>query len=549
MLNENRIINWEYLILLAAIAINFSGLFIPILGPDGDLYASIAKTMVQKNDFINLYYIDGTDWLDKPHFPFWITALSFKIFGINTFSYKLPAILFLLLGAFYTYKFALKAYNKRIAIWSAIILLTAEHIIISNNDVRAEPYLTGLIIAATYYFYQSTFNKKIYVVLLGSLFAAAAIMTKGIFVIIPIGGAIAGGLAISRNWGQLFNFRWILAAILIFIFITPEVYCLWYQFDAHPEKVVFGRTNVSGIKFFFWDSQFGRFTNQGPIKGHGDHLFFLHTILWAFLPWCLLFYAAVFLHCIKAFLRNKQLEYFTLSGGLITLLLFSLSSFQLPHYTNIIFPFFAIITASFVFNIKQNVTLKRWRNIQFFIIILLIIATALLNYFYFSSDWLCWSLCFIPGIVIIFLLFKQRFSNAIKIILASAVISVSVNGYLNNAFYPSLLKYQSGSEVAMFLNDNYKNKPITVFINGFSFDINFYLNAPAIIADSSKIASSNFKSGDLILIDKDKLSIVKARFRFIKSFPNFKISELNAEFLNKKTRNNALKDRFVIEIV
>lgn len=549
MLNENRVTNWEYLILIAAIAVNFSGLFIPILGPDGDLYASIAKTMAQKNDFINLYYVDGTDWLDKPHFPFWITALSFKIFGIHTFSYKLPAILFILLGAFYTYKFALKAYNKRIAIWSAIILLTAEHIIISNNDVRAEPYLTGLIIAATYYFYQSIFNKKIYAILLGALFTAAAIVTKGIFVIFPIGGAIAGGLALSRNWEQLFNFRWILAAILILIFITPELYCLWYQFDAHPEKVVFGRTNVSGIKFFFWDSQFGRFTNQGPIKGHGDYLFFLHTILWAFLPWCLLFYAALFSRCIKAFLRNNQFEYFTLSGALITLILFSLSSFQLPHYTNIIFPFFAIITASYIFNVKQNIALKRWMNVQSFIITLFIIATALLNYFYVFFDWWCWSICTIPGIVIILLVLNQRFSNAIKIILASAIISVSVNAYLNNAFYPSLLKYQSGSEAAMFLNENYKGKPVTVFINGFNFDINFYLNAPAIIADSSKIVSSNFKSGDLILIDKDKLPFIKAQFKIVKAFSNFKISELNAEFLNKKTRSNTLKDRFIIEIV
>jgi hypothetical protein len=77
--------------------------------------------------------------------------------------------------------------------------------------------------------------------------------------------------------------------VLILLFITPELYSLYTQFDIHPEKVVFGRTNVSGLKFFFWDSQFGRFFNTGPIKGNGEPTFFLHTTLWPFYPGLLFF--------------------------------------------------------------------------------------------------------------------------------------------------------------------------------------------------------------------------------------------------------------------
>src|ERR1700753_3165216 len=92
--------NWLYLFIGMAVLVNFSGLFVPIIGPDGTLYASIAKTMVLHHDYINLYAF-GTDWLDKPHFPFWVTALFFKLFGIGTWQYKLPGILFLLMGAYY----------------------------------------------------------------------------------------------------------------------------------------------------------------------------------------------------------------------------------------------------------------------------------------------------------------------------------------------------------------------------------------------------------------------------------------------------------------
>ena len=82
-------------------------------------------------------------------------------------------------------------------------------------------------------------------------FTACAVMTKGVFTLIPIAGAVAGELIIKQNWKQFFHWRWIIALILVAIFISPELYALWYQFDTHPEKTLFGNTHVSGIKFFY----------------------------------------------------------------------------------------------------------------------------------------------------------------------------------------------------------------------------------------------------------------------------------------------------------
>lgn len=286
----HRILYW---LVGLAVFTSFSGLFVPLMDPDAGVYASISKTMAQQGDYVNLYF-QQTDWLDKPHFPFWVTAVFFKIFGYHTWSYKLPGILFMLMGAYYTYLFAKKYYTKTIALWSSLILLTALHIIISNNDVRAEPFLTGLIIASVYHFSNALNKKPGWQLVVACFFAGCAVMTKGIFTLIPIGGAVAGELIIKKDWKQLFHWRWILAAILIGIFILPELYCLRKQFDEHPEKTILGSDHVSGIKFFLWDSQFGRFFNTGPIKGKGDKLFFLHTLLWAFLPWALLMYGALF---------------------------------------------------------------------------------------------------------------------------------------------------------------------------------------------------------------------------------------------------------------
>ena len=73
---------WFYGLVTVGVLLNATGLFPPILEPDGALYANITKVMAQSGDFVNLYAV-GTDWLDKPHFPFWVTAVSFRIFGIN----------------------------------------------------------------------------------------------------------------------------------------------------------------------------------------------------------------------------------------------------------------------------------------------------------------------------------------------------------------------------------------------------------------------------------------------------------------------------------
>ncbi|HMK71172.1 MAG TPA: glycosyltransferase family 39 protein, partial [Xanthobacteraceae bacterium] len=202
---------WLYAVLGLAAITNTTGLFATILDSDTSFYAVVAKTMVQHHDLVNLV-VDGTDWLDKPHLPFWLTAVSFEIFGFSTWAYKLPGVIVVLVGAFYTYAFAGLFYQRTVAVAAAIMLLSAENTIISSSDVRAEAYLIGFIIAAVYHFHQAGRLPSRAHLVTGSLFAAAAVMTKGIFVLVPIGGAIAGGYLLSGQWRQAFHVRWIAAA-------------------------------------------------------------------------------------------------------------------------------------------------------------------------------------------------------------------------------------------------------------------------------------------------------------------------------------------------
>ncbi|MBE9585235.1 glycosyltransferase family 39 protein [Mucilaginibacter sp. JRF] len=533
---------WLYLFLGLAVAINFSGLFVPLMNPDATLYATIAKTMVLRNDYVNIY-VRGTDWLDKPHFPFWAAAFFFKIFGINTWAYKLSGIVFMLMGALYTWLFAKSLYNKQVAIWSVLILLTAQHIVLSDNDVRAEPYLTGLIIAATYHFYRSYTKPSFWHLLIACLFAGCAVMTKGIFALITIGGAIAGHLIITKQWKQLFNLRWLLAAVLVFVFMLPEVYCLYQQFDAHPEKIVFGQQGVSGIKFFFWDSQFGRFFNTGPIKGSGDPSFFVHTTLWAFLPWSLLLFAAIFQFIKKGSKNARSTEWFNLCGAMLTFLMFSASKFQLPHYINIVFPYFAIITAQYVCGIQSAKSKKAINITQWIVVALLLIVLVALQYFYQPSinNALVVTLVLTLMLTLLLVYVNKGAEWQERVGYRGIIACIIVNLYLNWVFYPDVLKYQAGSEAGMYVSEQKlpANIPLLQSGDDVNFAMEFYLDRPmnTIPADgSAKLPTDSF----MLYAPADALTgILNGRkAKTLKIFERYAITRLKPAFLNKATRSN-----------
>jgi len=345
------------------------------------------------------------------------------------------------------------------------------------------------------------------------------------------------------EWKEFINYRWYLFILLILIFILPELYCLYVQFDMHPEKIVFGTTNVSGIKFFFWDSQFGRFFNTGPIKGRGHTLFFFHTLLWAFLPWSVLLYCAM-ARRFKSLVQKDVLtnEWFSFAGAMLTFILFSLSRFQLPHYMNIVFPFFAIITANYLFTVT-NKTFNYLKTIQNVVLLLLCIGVVAL--YIFCSDKINWVLLttIIIGFVLAFALPVALISNAKeRIVVRTVLTAIILNLYLNLNFYPSLLTYQSGSEAAFFANKNYKDLPV-VEINSYCWPLQFYLNNDVHMVDISKM---NLPPRPyLIYIATPDINLLKSKgiqYSAIKQFDDFKVSQLSLNFLNKNKRINSLSE-------
>ena len=488
----NNFLRW---LIALAVVIGSLGLFSPVLNSnDAYFYAVISKTMVTSHNWVDLYYA-GQDWLDKPHLPFWLTALSFKLFGVSTFAYVLPGFIFNLIGALYTYKLAKLFYDETTGLVAALIYVTSLHLMLSAMDVRAEAYLLGEIMPACYYWLVYDRSSQIKALLLASLFTGLALMTKGLFVVITIFSGLVASWIYARHYWRIISPKWLLAYGLSLAWALPEFVCLYLQFDAHPEKIVFGHTQVSGLAWFFWGSQFGRFFNSGPIVNtHGNPFFFVHTFLWSFLPWSLVFILALYtiLRNFKQQMADKQsvLIYLQISFWM-TFILFSATKFQLDHYTNIIMPFAAILCANYLLT---QVNLRNLARFQLGIAILLSVLTLGLIAFIFKFSY--YSLFALLPLLLMVGIFKysNQQSNLQRCLIwpslainCAFIFIMLVNGVIYQ-------RYDVGYNVAQTLNSVPNKLPIYVLgLNGMVNNLDFQSNHPVYPINSlTEIQAKNY---------------------------------------------------------
>lgn len=526
------------------------GILIPIMEIDGAIYANISMIMHDTGNYRDIIY-NNADWLDKPHFQFWITALFYKIFGVGTLGYKMPALLFSLLAVWYTFLFGRKYYSNMHGSIAVLILVISQHFILSNHDVRAEPYLTGLTIFSLYYFASWLKDKSFTQLVLGSLGLGLLLMTKGLYTIIPVVTAIGLTLFYNKQWKEIFHWQWLMAGFLTLIFTMPTLYSYYVQFDMHPEKVIFGKTGVSGISFFFWDSQWGRFTNTGPIQGAGDPTFFLHTLLWAFAPWAFLAYFALYNKTKKLIKGTDKRENYTYFGFIVIFIIFSASKFQLPHYLVPIFPMLAILTSDTLISYCKNQKfLQTFYYFHLLSIILIFLIIPFLQVVFFDKAPTADTFIFVALCIAIIVFIYAGQNNKMKRIIFPVALSVlSVNYYLNRNFYPELLHYQSESEAAFYIKKHQLpvNEVVTYDNNQIIMDVYLHHLVPQYQID---LPNQEVLQNKYVFISKRGLEALdksNINWELLETFDDFHVTTLNPEFLNKRTRKGTLEKYYLVK--
>jgi 4-amino-4-deoxy-L-arabinose transferase-like glycosyltransferase len=137
------------------LAIFFASLFAPPLLDDADAtHANAARSMLLTGDWVTLH-VNGIRYLEKAPLPYWLAALSFRLFGINTFAAHLPGAIAVLLLALLGYHWGRRAFCDRTGLYTGIAILTSAGVFLFTRILIPEVLLSLFLAAALYSFLRS----------------------------------------------------------------------------------------------------------------------------------------------------------------------------------------------------------------------------------------------------------------------------------------------------------------------------------------------------------------------------------------------------------
>ena len=548
------ITNTRYWFLLALIVLVYvAGMFVTLFENDSAQFAVMAMRMVQENDFLSLFK-GPEEYLDKPHMHFWLAALSFKVFGIYDWAYRIPGILTTFLGAYSCFGLGRLLYNQDVGKFAALIFLTCQTIVLGAIDVRTDAVLTGFTILSIWQLVRYVEKNSLGSLLLGAFAGGIAFSTKGQIALLVIGLCLLCHLTYTRKWNRLLNWRVLLALVVFAITVTPMLYAYYQQFDLHPEKVIRGKDQRSGIFFIFWEQSFERLSGEGVGKNSSDYFFFFHTFLWVFLPWTILAIVGYWWRA-KAFVKmkfayHKNFEFITLGGITLIFFIISFAQFKLPHYMNIMMPLFSVLTASYVHSLHQYTkekAIKGLLGIQYFILAVVFIFSLLVCFHVFKFQQPAGYVVLIATLLVITYFCLKLDPPYVRLITLSVYASLLLNGVMNLHFYPALLNYQGGSNMARVVEEQGINPDaIYKFTDRHTWALDFYTKHPVKIEPLKQLKDR--KDIWVYVNDVELQQLGEAGIPWTKkvTVDQFRITRLQLKFLNPSTRAKKLNEMHLV---
>lgn len=420
----------------------FSGLFVDVTR-DAAKYATVSKEIFQNGNFINLT-IHGEPYDQKPPMLFWLGALGFSIGGISNFWFKLPVLLLVIAGIYWSFRLGSSLYSRRIGLLTGMLVFFSLIYSMYSMDIHTDTPLQAFVVLALWQLYEFIKTRKDRNWVFGFIAIGLAMLCKG-----PIGAAIPafavlGHILLKKDFRFLINYRWYLGIILAFVVASPALIGLWEQFG------------WEGIRFFFWENNVGRITGS-YVHAKNDPIFYVHSLVYLFLPWTLLFFIAAFSEfrlLVKK--RFQAAEYYTFAGIWIYFVILNASQSQLPNYIFSIVPLMAVLLAKWIDIAlqEQKRLLKVFDGVQLAVVsILWILIGILMIYLFPTSSLFLVVMCLvaISSVIYIYIKVSEKIS---KLILPSVVTFTCLIVLLNTHVFPLMFSHQAPPKAARYFSEN-----------------------------------------------------------------------------------------------
>jgi len=261
---------------------------VPLMDTTEARYGEIGRKMAELNDWVTPWFDYGVPYWGKPPLAFWLTAISFKLFGVNEFSARLPHLIVSLI--FIALVWALSSRRDRDAAMPTVAVISASTVyFISAGAVMTDIELTlGISLAMTGFWLAlekpdaSSCGSGWVATLLFFGGLVTGLLAKGPVTLVLVGMPLLLWTAYNSRWLEVWRrLPWICGVLGALVITLP-----WYW--------IAEQRTPGFLTYFLIGEHWHRFVTpgwQGDRYGHA-HTFPIGTI-WVFafidtLPWSLL---------------------------------------------------------------------------------------------------------------------------------------------------------------------------------------------------------------------------------------------------------------------
>lgn len=309
-----------------------------LISPDEGRYIEIAREMIASGNYLTPH-LDGTVFLDKPIFFYWIEAGLIKVFGLHEWSVRLLPALFAWLGCLFTYFAGRSLYSRRAGLFAAFIQMSMLLYFMSAHYCNMDLMVAVLISGALYLFLVGMQQERRVVrqsYLLPAYFLAAlAFLTKGLMGLVFPMMIIGVWILVQRRWRVIKQMCLISGLLLFLVVILPWLFLVQ-------------QANHEFLYYFFGVQQFSRYLTA-DFNVHQPFYFYVPIILLGCFPWVLFLFQALVFNIKQAMNQQKEsgIALFLLLWPLLIFLFFSVPESKIVGYILPVFPPLALLIAAY----------------------------------------------------------------------------------------------------------------------------------------------------------------------------------------------------------
>ena len=317
-------------------------------GTDEPQYAQIGREVLVDGHWFGLH-LNGNPYYGEPPLYFWLEAVfSLPQGDVTEITAMLPSMLAALGTVLLVYFLGRRLFNHRAGLLAALIMISMAQFhkfgCMARLDVPFS-FLVTASLAAFYFGYTGSGNRRRYMLMAWVLMGLAAITTKGPVTFVMVGGVVIAFLWWRRDLRFLKETQPLPGGLLL-----TAVILAWLL----PAYLTDGRAYIDGL--------LGQFSHHAKTPlGTDKFFFYFANIFSGTLPWSLALPGVLYLY-VKNMADEKERQGIAFAGlwVLAMLFIFSIALQKFSRYILPTYPAMAVLLGYFWDQLMKKPPLKEW---------------------------------------------------------------------------------------------------------------------------------------------------------------------------------------------